>query len=140
MKKIIGKCSECGKPIHIKGLCLRHYKRVQNKIFRARHPLKCRQYCKEWNIRLKYEIFSHYSGEQPKCAKCGFSDIRALCLDHIYNDGAEERRRITNGEKRSLNGQKIYQWIKKNNFPNRYQILCFNCNIIKQRELTDKRI
>ena len=108
-------------------------------MFRTKHPEKCRKYTRDWTIKLKYEIFSHYSGEQPKCAKCGFSDMRALCLDHIYNDGAEERRMITNGVRNNFNGQKIYQWVKKNNFPDRYQVLCFNCNIIKQRELSEKR-
>lgn len=139
MKKIVGKCSECERPIHLKGLCLRHYKSIHNKMFRTKHPEKCRKYTRDWTIKLKYEIFSHYSGEQPKCAKCGFSDMRALCLDHIYNDGAEERRMITNGVRNNFNGQKIYQWVKKNNFPDRYQVLCFNCNIIKQRELSEKR-
>lgn len=47
-----------------------------------------------------------------------------LTIDHIDNDGGKHRREI-----KSLY---IYPWIKKNNFPAGFQVLCFSCNHGKQ--------
>jgi hypothetical protein len=64
-----------------------------------------------------------------KCIRCGFSDIRALQLDHIRGDGAKDRKRFKNIQ---------YMWYyyldnikaaKKN-----LQVLCANCNWIKRSE------
>jgi hypothetical protein len=128
--------------------------------YRKKHPeyvIKNRQISKNWEqkhrignqsyylyrrnlfLNLKYEVLSHYSGEQPKCKTCGFDDIRALCLDHINNDGNIERLLIGKGKRRSCNSEQIYSMVKKNNFPERYQVLCFNCNQIKAIEVRKLR-
>src|ERR1700676_3340273 len=59
------------------------------------------------------------------CAKCGFSDERALQIDHVYNDGYTERK-----NKSSLH------CLRKalNDTEGRYQLLCANCNTIKEME------
>ena len=67
---------------------------------------------------VKLKIMSHY-GE--KCSCCGESNVNKLTIDHINNDGAEHRR-ITG------NGFHFYMWLKRNNFPQGFQVLCFNCN------------
>jgi len=62
-----------------------------------------------------------------KCVQCGFSDSRALHVDHIHNNGAKERRTISN--------EKIYRKILRMSKKDReaeYQLLCANCNIIKR--------
>lgn len=77
--------------------------------------------------RLKLEILSVYG---LQCNGCGFSDVRALTIDHINNDGYVER-----GEKgRHFSGEKFYRFLKAQGYPKGYQTLCFNCNIIKYRE------
>ena len=63
------------------------------------------------------------------CAICGFTDKRALTLDHKLNNGNEERRRL--GERG------VYMKAKKEYLPNEYQIICMNCQFIKRVE--DKR-
>lgn len=88
-------------------------------------------------VRLKYLVLSHYSvKEAPICTKCSFSNIDALCLDHINNNGAQQRRDVFN--LRTAAGTTFYRWLKKNNFPSGFQVLCFNCNIIKQLQWVRK--
>lgn len=60
------------------------------------------------------------------CSKCGFSDPRALQVDHVNGDGATERKVTWGGTHRLL------REIKQN--PSRYQLLCANCNWIKRFE------
>jgi len=57
-----------------------------------------------------------------KCSRCGFTDSRALQIDHV-NGG---------GKKEILRG---WRWIKKIvTDPTGYQLLCANCNWIKRHE------
>lgn len=63
-----------------------------------------------------------------KCVKCGYDmDLRALQLDHINNDGKDDRRRI---------GSKIHRYYLKNleEAARVIQILCANCHAIKSWE------
>jgi len=80
---------------------------------------------KESRKRLKMEVLSHYSPDL-KCSGCGFSDTRALSIDHIKGDGAKHRKKIGNVD--------LYRWLRKKNFPKGFQVLCFNCQWIKKFE------
>lgn len=62
------------------------------------------------------------------CCRCGFSDRRALQIDHILGNGCEERR---NNSARKL-FYLIYHKIKEGSSD--YQLLCANCNVIKRSE------
>ena len=57
-----------------------------------------------------------------KCIKCGFSDKRALQIDHINGEGKFE----------NSNRYKIYNNVI--NGSKKYQLLCANCNWIKKYE------
>lgn len=85
--------------------------------------------CNERNKKLhqKYciEVLTHYGGNPPKCACCGENHILFLTIDHINGDGAEHKRRIKQNS--------VYRWLIKNNFPEGYQVLCYNCNCGKYR-------
>ena len=61
-----------------------------------------------------------------KCRRCGFSDYRALQIDHRHSNGRLERR--------SLKDNKIafYKLVLAN--AHDYQCLCANCNWIKRDE------
>ena len=80
--------------------------------------------------RLKKEVFQHYSSVKMACANCGFGDIRALDLDHINGDGAKKRRKLFGS--RLCAGTTYYRHLRKNGFPEGYQVLCRNCNWIKK--------
>ena len=82
-----------------------------------------RKYAKEFARKRRIICLRHYGGEIPKCACCGESEIKFLCIDHVNNDGAKHRKEIG-----SIG---IYGWLKKNNFPNGFQVLCHNCNCAK---------
>lgn len=73
--------------------------------------------------QIKAAFIAKYGGA---CRCCGETESEFLALDHVNNDGAEERklffnetiiRRLVRAEKIDLN----------------YQILCMNCNFSKGR-------
>lgn len=71
--------------------------------------------------RLRKLVLEHYGGSPPKCACCGETEIRFLTVDHINPTHKPDRK---GKRKRGVN----YGWIVKNDFPEGFQILCFNCN------------
>ena len=79
---------------------------------------------KERRKKLRVELLSHYS-PSLSCQKCGFSDIRALSMDHINGGGIRHLKQIKGS---------FYYWLKKNNYPTGFQVLCMNCQFIKKVE------
>lgn len=65
-----------------------------------------------------------------KCKDCGFDDIRALQIDHVYGGGRKEYR--TAGRNNSKYYKQILEKIKSGS--DEYQLLCSNCNWIKRYE------
>lgn len=53
-------------------------------------------------------------------------DIRSLSIDHVNDNGTEHRK--------ELNGKNIYVWLRQNNYPEGYQVLCMNCQILKREK------
>lgn len=74
---------------------------------------------------LKHRVIAQYGG---RCEWCHTTDVAVLCIDHIENDGADHRREL------GFNGASTYTWLKKNNYPAGFQVLCANCNFIKEME------
>jgi hypothetical protein len=85
-----------------------------------------REQRRAYDYALKLEVFDHYSKGTFKCCRCGFADLRALSIDHINGGGTEHRKIIP--------GHKMYVWLRKNNYPEGFQVLCMNCNWIKRFE------
>lgn len=76
--------------------------------------------------RLKKEAIDAYGG---KCGCCGETNIVFLTIDHINNDGAKHRRELSGKDKKGTGGGTVtYLFLKKNNYPEGYRVLCFNCN------------
>lgn len=76
---------------------------------------------------LKYKVIYHYSNGTMSCACCGegFS-LKFLTIDHIFNDGNIHRKELKE------NGiTDFYKYLIDNNYPDAYQVLCYNCNIGK---------
>lgn len=84
---------------------------------------KMLEYKKNKYKQLRLNVINHYGG---KCSFCGNTNINHLCMDHINNDGAEHRRKI------GIGGTLLYRWIKKNNYPDGFQVLCYNHNAEKE--------
>lgn len=83
--------------------------------------------------RIKKEVFNAYGGA---CVCCGLDDWRFLSIDHIHNDGAEERRELYGAKNNGLSGgggHIFYVRLRQLGFPKgRHQLLCHNCNMAKQ--------
>jgi len=72
---------------------------------------------KEDNINFKKAAFEAYGG--IKCSCCGVTDLVFLTIDHVNGGGARHRKKIKTS---------IYKWLKDNNYPPGYRVLCWNCN------------
>lgn len=81
--------------------------------FRKENPQLCKDMIKDWEKRPNGEC---------KCSweVCVVCDLDMLSLDHINNDGAEEKR---NGRG---SGRGLYTKLKKAGFPEGFQTLCQN--------------
>ena len=101
--------------------------------WRAKHPNyfsewrrenrdKWNAYKREWHRANRLEVLLHYSGGELQCCCCGENKIEFLCIDHINRGGTRQRKRLGGGS------TLIYDWLKKNNFPLGYRVLCHNCN------------
>lgn len=71
--------------------------------------------------KYKYDALSNYGGKPPRCACCGEDRYEFLTLDHIDGGGNRHRRELKCGHK-------IYTWMKQNNYPKGFRVLCMNCN------------
>ena len=87
------------------------------------------------NMKIKVEVFSHYSNSTPVCATCGETDILVLCLDHI-NGGGSKHRKILG----VVGGAAFYRKLRKDEYPTGYQVLCANCNLRKEMVKTISHI
>jgi hypothetical protein len=100
---------------------LRH--REYNREYRLRYKGRILAYLKEYGAKTKQIALEHYSGGVPRCDCCGEKNIKFLTIDHVNNDGKVHRQ--TNKEA----GWHIYRWLRKNNFPGGFRVLCYNCNM-----------
>jgi hypothetical protein len=100
---------------------------------------------------LRLQVIEKFGGRcaNPDClVPGGCTDPRALQLDHVNNDGAAERRKIndTVGPK---GGQGTGQGFRRvteirtaalEDTEGRYQLLCANCNVIKEYERKQEKM
>lgn len=89
---------------------------------------KFRECCKICQNK-KYEeariaALSHYSSEPPVCAFCSEGEPKLLSFDHIDGGGRKHRKEI------SGRGANFLAWLKRNNYPGGFRVLCHSCNQI----------
>lgn len=100
------------------------YNKEYGEVYRLANKKRISKQMQTYNLGIKREVLSHYAPEL-KCVRCGFSDIRALSIDHINGGGTKHTKEI----KKSL-----YYWLKEKGYPQGYQVLCMNCQFIKKAE------
>lgn len=126
----------------------RRRKKEYNKKYNLRKKIERKAYWQEWyalnkhtfeykkkksdnqkkiRYELKKTVIGYYSNNTFSCSQCGFNDLRALHIDHINNNGSTHRKKFG-----GRGGSVIYADLKRQNFPTGYQVLCANCNNIKQ--------
>lgn len=82
-----------------------------------------RQRAKGYRLKIKIEVLGHYASGLLRCACCGDSHIEFLSIDHIDGGGTKHRKKIR------ISGNKFYFWLRRNNYPKGYRVLCNNCNM-----------
>jgi hypothetical protein len=100
----------------VKSICIECKRQEYQDSINERREQKRKYYKNLW-----LSIVNHYGG---KCAMCGESRLEFLTIDHVDGGGRKQVKLL--GGKRSL-----YRWIIKNNFPNGFQVLCWNHNYLK---------
>ena len=101
---------------------------------------------KEKKDKIKMEVYLHYSkihsnSDIPCCRCCGLnSHIEFLSLDHIGGRKKmdSEPELVKLGYLSKFKIHQLLLWIKKNNFPKGFQILCLNCNFAKGHSKDNK--
>lgn len=100
------------------------YNRAYYKAHKEERRKYAREYHKKWYPKVKQDVLDMFGG---KCACCGETEPGFLSIDHVFNDGAEERRKGRGAG--YVIGRRI---INKALDKTRYQLLCYNCNMGKQ--------
>ena len=71
--------------------------------------------------QVKLDAMQHYGSI---CACCGETRIEFLSIDHIDGNGSNHKKEVSYGR----GGANFYIWLKKNNYPPGFRVLCHNCN------------
>lgn len=101
-------------------------KRAYDIAYREKNRQNLREKSRLYRRELKRIVLEKYG---QSCNFCGYEDIRALQIDHINNNGAEERKALGG---QNVSGWRFYQHLVAQDLPDGYQTLCANCNMIKQ--------
>lgn len=105
--------------------------RVRYAAYYAAHKDEAKAYDIAYKAGLKLEIMTHYCDGAPHCqwpdgCKWNVTEVGYLTIDHI-NGGGTKHCRAIGGKGR------LYGWLKKNNYPGGFRVLCYNHNCSKQR-------
>ena len=124
-------CDSCYGKIPRKGLCVECGKKESTGWKITERGTVCHN-CEMiiYRRKIKLKVLTHYSKGAPICNEkdCNVDDTDMLVLDHIDDDGASHRKKISaNGT-----GTFMYEWAIRNNYPKIFQVLCWNHNIKKQ--------
>lgn len=84
---------------------------------------KVNEYLRKRYYSIRIECLNYYSNNMLECNCCKEKEIKFLSIDHINNDGAKHRK--------EMKQKNIYRWLKTNNYPEGFQVLCYNCNLSK---------
>jgi len=97
------------------------WKKYQQK-YNKENKIKNNRRAKKYQEKNKIEAMSHYSKGTLQCKHCHIKGLEFLNIDHIHG-------RKTNDS---------YLSLIKRNFPPGLQVLCFNCNLIKEIKRKEK--
>lgn len=89
--------------------------------WRRRNPERNAQLQRKWYRQAKLRVLIAYSQDPPTCACCSETNPGFLTIDHINGGGNAHRREVGGGNN-------LLIWLKKQDYPEGFQVLCFNCN------------
>lgn len=111
--KAKGLCAQCGKR-----------KKAKNLVVCILCRDRTRKNGKAYRDRLRSAAYDAYGGASCRC--CGDDHLEFLTLDHINGGGGKHREQVGTGDK-------IHRWLRDNNYPPGFRVLCFNCNYAEFR-------
>lgn len=116
-------CKRCGVDKKPEDMAEKPYPLCQACLIQARYFSRVKHTNGISMSKARQQVLAYYGAV---CVCCGEQDKRFLELDHVFNDGKVHRQEI---------GKNVYIWLIKNNFPTpeRFQILCSNCNQGKRK-------
>ncbi len=106
--RVAGLCAQCGKnprdgTLRVCAGCL----------------VRTRENGKSYRFRLRMQAYAVYGG--ARCACCREDRLEFLTLDHIDGGGTKHRAVVGAGEK-------VYRWLRSEDYAAGFRVLCFNCN------------
>ena len=107
------------------------YSSEKKKIYDRKWSKRNKEYHRKYRMKVRNVVIELLGG---KCKNCGFSDTRALQIDHINGGGFKERKELGGGT--TINRQAIKSFGRGEN---KFQLLCANCNWIKRYENNEVR-
>jgi len=95
----------------------KEHRNEQQREYRKQDAAPWRAATKRYRAKLKIEAVAAYGGQ---CQCCGETELEFLTLDHVHGGGARHRRETKNSP----------GWLvaKKEGYPPKYRLLCWNCN------------
>lgn len=99
--------------------------RVLSKKWRKDNPDKVKLNRQSTRNKLRLDVLNAYG---HKCKCCGEERSEFLAIDHIFGGGNQHRKTLHP----KASAQTLYTWLRKNNYPKEFQILCHNCNSAKE--------
>lgn len=112
-REVMGVCIRCGlQPVASKG---------------HKNCWDCVKAHRKSHADLKILIVNAYGG--PVCVGCGETEMCCLQMDHINGGGGKHAKEIGGRGK-------MYRWLRDNDFPPGFRVLCANCNIRAARGVT----
>lgn len=94
--------------------------RDEEKKYREKNKEKISLRNKKRRSLLKNEVFNIYGN--GNCCCCGEREISFLSIEHVGGGGRKHRKALG-----IPGGDSFYKWLKDNNFPDGYEVLCMNC-------------
>lgn len=95
--------------------------RARNNAFSKNNRPLMRIREKTARLKRRMECLLAYAVDgKIECSCCHEREIKFLAIDHIGGNGNKHRKEI---------GTNIYAWLKRNNYPKGFRILCHNCNL-----------
>lgn len=121
-------CLECGKKMNERTSNWRRNNPIRNKEIKNNSYLKNHEsilkHAREYSKAYWLKVIIHYGA---KCSCCGETIIEFLTIDHMYEEGHKQRNRL------HRQGRTLYLWLVQNNYPEGYQVMCFDCNCGRAR-------
>lgn len=80
---------------------------------------------------IKADVLTHYGKGKLACVRCGYNDVRALCLHHTNGDGYKEEKLNSQGKPYRLTAGNLYYILQIKGYPTGFETLCYNCHQVE---------